>query len=256
MSDGPGSFIVTGAAGGVGAAAVRQLAERGANVMAVDVDQAGLDRTMKLASGGEVVPWKADVGDEDDVRSYVENAVDRWTSLGGVFNIAGIEGAFEFTGGASTENYDNVMRVNARSVFLNMKYVLPVLVRSGGGAVVSTGSHLAWHGAATLGPYCASKHAVVGLTKAAALEYATDNIRCNVVCPSSVETAMAQRVSEAINPDDPEAGKQVLIDQSPNERLATADEIAAVGVWLLLDAPTHINGIIIPVDGGQSARAR
>jgi NAD(P)-dependent dehydrogenase (short-subunit alcohol dehydrogenase family) len=81
-------------------------------------------------------------------------------------------------------------------------------------------------------------------------------VRVNAICPSSIETAMAERVSLAINPDDIEAGKQVLIDQSPNERLATADEVAAVGVWLLLDAPTHINGILIPVDGGQAARAR
>jgi NAD(P)-dependent dehydrogenase (short-subunit alcohol dehydrogenase family) len=137
-----------------------------------------------------------------------------------------------------------------------MKYVLPELVRNGGGSVVNVGSHLASHGAATLGAYCASKHAVLGLTRAAALEYATDHVRVNAVCPSSIETAMAYRVSEAINPDDPDAGKQVLIDQSPNERLATADEVAAVGVWFLLDAPEHVNGIIVPIDGGQAARAR
>jgi NAD(P)-dependent dehydrogenase (short-subunit alcohol dehydrogenase family) len=257
MNDGPGSFIVTGAAGGVGSAAVRQLAGRGANVMAVDLDAARVEKAVgSAANGADVVPRAADVGEENDVGAYVQEAVDRFGGLDGVFNIAGIEGGFEFTGGGSTENFDNVMRVNARSVFLNMKYVLPILVQGGGGAVVNVGSHLAWHGAATLGPYCASKHAVVGLTKAAALEYATDNVRCNVVCPSSVETAMAQRVAEAIDPDDPVAGKQVLIDQSPNERLATADEVAGVGVWLLLDAPTHITGIIIPVDGGQSARAR
>jgi len=253
-----GSFIVTGAAGGVGAAAVRQLAARGADVMAVDIDASGLERTLEGASSGsgEVVTRVADVGDEDAVQAYVEDAVRRWNSLAGVFNIAGIEGQFEFTGGGSTGNFDNVMRVNAKSVFLNMKYVLPELVKNGGGAVVNVGSHLASHGAATLGAYCASKHAVLGLTRAAALEYATDQVRVNAVCPSSVETAMAQRVSEAINPDDPVAGKQVLIDQSPNERLATADEVAAVGVWFLLDAPPHINGIIVPVDGGQAARAR
>jgi NAD(P)-dependent dehydrogenase (short-subunit alcohol dehydrogenase family) len=250
------SFIVTGAAGGVGAAAVRQLAERGANVMAVDLDAEGLERTRAAADGGQVVTQAADVGDEEAVRSYVDDAASRFGSLDGVFNIAGIEGEFEFVGGGSTENFDNVMRVNARSVFLNMKYVIPQLLENGGGAVVSVGSHLAWHGAATLGAYCASKHAVMGLTRAAALEHATQNVRVNAVCPSSIETAMAERVSYAINPDDVQAGKQVLIDQSPQERLATADEVAAVGVWLLLDAPHHINGVLIPVDGGQAARAR
>jgi NAD(P)-dependent dehydrogenase (short-subunit alcohol dehydrogenase family) len=138
-------------------------------------------------------------------------------------------------------------------VFLNMKYVIPVLVRGGGGAIVNTGSHLAWHGAGTLGAYCASKHAVMGMTRAAALEYATSGVRVNCVCPSSIETLMAERVSAAINPEHPELGRRVLIDQSPNQRLATPDEVAAAGVWLLLDAPTHINGILIPVDGGQAA---
>src|SRR5438105_5783097 len=150
MVDANGSFIVTGAAGGVGAAAVRQLAERGANVLAVDLDESGLGKTANAASGGEVVTRTADVGDEDAVRAYVEDAVRRFGGLAGVFNIAGIEGDFEFTGGGSTENYDNVMRINAKSVFLNMKYVLPELVKNGGGAVVNVGSHLAWHGAATL----------------------------------------------------------------------------------------------------------
>jgi NAD(P)-dependent dehydrogenase (short-subunit alcohol dehydrogenase family) len=256
MSDGSGTFIVTGAGGGVGSAAVRQLAERGANVLAVDIDEAGLAQTAADDGSGSVVTRKADVSSEEDVKAYVKDAVDQWGTLSGVFNVAGIEGEFQMTGGGSTENYERVMNINALSVFLNMKYALPELVRAGGGAVVNVGSHLAWHGAATLGPYCASKHAVVGLTKAAALEYAESGIRCNVVCPSSIETAMAERVARAINPDDPVAGKQVLIDQSPQMRLATADEVAGVGVWLLLDAPTHITGIIIPVDGGQSARAR
>jgi NAD(P)-dependent dehydrogenase (short-subunit alcohol dehydrogenase family) len=254
MSGGTGSFIVTGAAGGVGSAAVRQLAQRGANVMAVDRDAAGLERAIAGISGaGEIVTRAADVGDEDAVSAYVAEAIERFGGLAGVFNIAGIEGEFAFSGEASTENYDNVMRVNARSVFLNMKHALPALVSGGGGAIVNTGSHLASHGAATLGAYCASKHAVMGMTRAAAIEYANAGIRVNCVCPSSVETAMAERVSAAINPEQPELGKQVLIDQGFNERLATADEVAAVGVWLLLDAPTHITGILVPIDGGQAA---
>src|SRR5579862_2429446 len=254
MSGAAGNFIVTGAAGGVGAAAVRQIAARGANVLAVDRDQAALERTVASASGGgEVLARAADVASEDDVRAYVDEAAQRWGGLSGVFNIAGIEGEFSPSGEASIENYDNVMRVNARSVFLNMRFAIPVLVRGGGGAIVNTGSHLAWHGAGTLGAYCASKHAVMGMTRAAAIEYARAGIRVNCVCPSSVDTAMAARVSAAINPEHPELGKQVLIDQGFNERLATADEVAATGLWLLLDAPTHITGILVPVDGGQAA---
>jgi NAD(P)-dependent dehydrogenase (short-subunit alcohol dehydrogenase family) len=254
MSGAPGSFIVTGAAGGVGSAAVRQLAARGANVMAVDRDAEGLTRVLGGVSGaGEIVLRAADVADEDDVRAYIDEAVERWGGLAGVYNIAGVEGEFQPSGEATIDNYDNVMRVNARSVFLNMRFAIPVLERGGGGAIVNTGSHLAWHGAGTLGAYCASKHAVMGMTRAAAIEYARAGIRVNCVCPSSVETAMAERVSRAINPEQPELGKQVLIDQGFNDRLATADEVAATGLWLLLDAPTHITGILVPVDGGQAA---
>ncbi len=255
MSDKAGNFLVTGAAGGVGSCAVRQLAGLGANVMAVDRDEAGLQRTLESTSGSsaEVVTRAADVGSEDDVRAYVEEAVNRWGALAGVYNIAGIEGEFARSGEASIENYDNVMRINARSVFLNMLYALPVLVRGGGGAIVNTGSHLAWHGAPTLGAYCGSKHAVMGMTRAAALEYAADGIRVNCVCPSAVDTEMSQRVAQAINPENHDAGMQVLVDQAPNARLATPDEVAAVGVWLLTAAPKHINGILVPVDGGQAA---
>jgi NAD(P)-dependent dehydrogenase (short-subunit alcohol dehydrogenase family) len=254
MSKSVGSYIITGAAGGVGAAAIRQVAERGANVMAVDLDADLLARAVEGAPGsGQIIARAGDVSSEEDVSAYVAEAVERWGGLDGIFNIAGIEGEFAPSGEASTENYDRVMRVNARSVFLNLKYVIPVLVKGGGGSIVSTGSHLAWHGAATLGAYCASKHAVMGMTRAAALEYATSGIRVNCVCPSAVDTAMGDRVSAAINPEDHELGRQVLIDQAPNERLATPDEVAAAGVWLLLDAPQHINGILIPVDGGQAA---
>jgi NAD(P)-dependent dehydrogenase (short-subunit alcohol dehydrogenase family) len=250
MGEGLGNFIVTGAAGGVGSAAVRQLAARGANVLAVDRDKPE-DGTSPRP--GEVVFCQADVGVEDDVRSYMEQIVGMWGELSGVYNVAGVEGEFAKSGEASIANYDNVMQVNARSVFLNMLFGIPLLVRRGGGRIVNTGSHLAWHGAATLGAYCASKHAVMGLTRAAALEYAKDGIRVNCVCPSAIDTAMSQRVAQAIDPVDHQAGMQVLIDQAPNARLATADEVASVGVWLLLDAPAHINGILVPVDGGQAA---
>jgi NAD(P)-dependent dehydrogenase (short-subunit alcohol dehydrogenase family) len=245
MPEGPGNFIVTGAAGGVGSAAVRQLAARGANVLAVDRDKpqdGTLSGPGQPPGLGEVVFCQADVSVEDDVRSYMGQIVELWGELSGVYNVAGIEGEFAKSGEASIANYDNVMQVNARSVFLNMLFGIPLLVRRGGGPIVNTGSHLAWHGAATLGAYCASKHAVMGLTRAAALEYAKDGIRVNCVCPSAVDTAMSERVAAAIDPVDHQAGMQVLIDQAPNDRLATAE-----------DAPAHINGILVPVDGGQAA---
>ncbi len=251
------TVIVTGASGGMGSAAVRQLVERGANVLAVDRDEKGLERVAEECEkgDGELGTAVADVGTTRDVEAFVAGAVERWGGLDGIFNIAGIgTGEFKPLADVSNETYDEVMRVNARSVWLGMKYALPHLVARGGGAIVNTGSHLAWHAAPTFSAYCASKHAVIGMTKAVALEYGPYNIRANVVCPSAMDTAMGQEAAEGIAPEDPQLGWKILIDQSANGRVGHAEESAAVGVWLLLDAPQHISGIIVPVDGAQSAK--
>ncbi len=241
----------------MGSAAVRQLAERGVNVLAVDWKQDGLERLLADVAGSpaEIITTTADVADAGHVQDYVAQAVARFGGLDGVFNIAGIgTGEFKRLGEVQNETFDEVMRVNARSAWLGMKYVLPHLVARGGGAIVNTGSHLAWHAAPTFSAYTASKHAVVGMTKAVALEYGSDNVRANIVCPSAMETAMGQEAAEGIDPDDPRIGWQIMIDQSANGRVARPEETAAVGVWLLLDAPEHVSGVVFPVDGAQSAK--
>ena len=250
-------IIVTGAGGGMGSAAVRQLVERGTNVLAVDWKPDGLERLRSEIGETklDVDTVVADVGSAEDVEGFVSRAVERWGGLDGIFNIAGI-GTTEYKplADVATETYDEVMRVNARSVWLGMKYSLPHLIERGGGTIVNTGSHLAWHAAPTFAAYCASKHAVVGMTKAVALEYGAQNVRANILCPSAMETAMGQEAAEGIAPDDPQLGWQIMIDQSANGRVGSPEETAAVGVWLLLDAPTHVSGIIVPVDGAQSAK--
>jgi NAD(P)-dependent dehydrogenase (short-subunit alcohol dehydrogenase family) len=250
------AVLVTGAGGGMGSAAVRQLLERGANVLAVDWSDEGLAKLRDEAgSSASLETVTADVAAAEDVQGYVDRAVSRFGGLDGVFNIAGI-GTREYRPLAevSNETYDEVMRVNARSAWLGMKYTLPHLVERGGGAIVNTGSHLAWHAAPTFSAYTASKHAVIGMTKAVALEYGKHNVRANVVCPSAMSTAMGQEAAEGIDPDDPSVGWQVMIDQSANGRVGRPEEAAAVGVWLLLDAPEHVSGIVFPVDGAQSAK--
>jgi NAD(P)-dependent dehydrogenase (short-subunit alcohol dehydrogenase family) len=251
------TFIVTGAGGGMGSAAVRLLAERGAKVLAVDWKAEGLERLREElgAAASDLATVTADVADADDVEAFVEQAVSQFGALDGVFNIAGVgTGEFKPLADVSNETYDEVMRVNARSAWLGMKYALPHLVAGGGGSIVNTGSHLAWHAAPTFSAYTASKHAVVGMTKAVALEYGKHNVRANIVCPSAMDTAMGQEAAEGIDPDDVQNGWQVMIDQSANGRVARPEETAAVGVWLLLDAPEHVSGIVFPVDGAQSAK--
>lgn len=248
-------YIVTGAAGGMGSTAVELMLRRGAKVLAVDYNAELLATTASKwdGLGGEVETTVADVSSADDVAGFVQHAVGRWGGLAGIFSIAAILGEFAETADATEENYDQVMTVNAKSVWLGMKYALPALLAGGGGTIVNTGSHLAWHGGQQLGAYTASKHAIIGLTKTVAIEYGRRNIRANVVCPASMITQMGLDTEAGYNPADPAAARQAFMDSSPNGRIGNADEPAGVGVWLLLDAPEHVNGIVVPVDGGRGA---
>jgi NAD(P)-dependent dehydrogenase (short-subunit alcohol dehydrogenase family) len=249
------AYIVTGAARGMGKAAVELLLQRGANVLAVDIDRDQLTENASKWStiGGEVEVAAADVSSAADVESFVQRAVERWGGLAGVFNIAAILGDFAETAESTEENYDRVMAINAKSVFLVMKYALPALLAGGGGTIVSTGSHLAWHGGTKLGAYTAAKHAIVGLTKTVALEYGRQNIRANVVCPASMDTQMGLDTEAGYNPEDPAAARRMFSEASPNGRIGQPQEPAGVGVWLLTEAPAHVNGIVFPVDGGRGA---
>jgi NAD(P)-dependent dehydrogenase (short-subunit alcohol dehydrogenase family) len=249
------AYIVTGAARGMGKAAVELLLQRGANVLAVDIDRDQLTENASKWStiGGEVEVAAADVSSAADVEGFVQRAVERWGGLAGVFNIAAILGEFADTADATEENYDRVMTINAKSVWLVMKYALPALLAGGGGNIVSTGSHLAWHGGTKLGAYTAAKHAIVGLTKTVALEYGRQNIRANVVCPASMDTQMGLDTEAGYNPEDPAAARQMFSEASPNGRIGQPQEPAGVGVWLLTEAPAHVNGVVFPVDGGRGA---
>jgi NAD(P)-dependent dehydrogenase (short-subunit alcohol dehydrogenase family) len=250
------NLVVTGAGGGVGGAAVRLLASRGVNVLAVDWDDGRLEGLMEGLPRGSsgVVGRRADVGNAEHVRAFLDEAVERWGGLDGLFNVAGVTGEFAPIAESSNEGFDEVLRINLKSVWYGMKYALPHLVRRGGGAIVNTGSYLAWHGCELLGPYNASKHALVGLTKTAAIEYAKQNIRVNVLCPGSIDTRMNRDSAAGFRPDNPEEGLAQLANNAATGRPARADEVAAVGVFLLLDAPVQMTGALVPVDGGYSAK--
>jgi NAD(P)-dependent dehydrogenase (short-subunit alcohol dehydrogenase family) len=248
------NVVITGAAGGMGAATVEVLAERDVNVVCVDLDQGRVEDTIAGVgeSRGELVAVGADVSDADDVGAFLKLAVERWGGLDGVFNMAGIEGEVLRLGEATVEDFDLVMKVNARSVFLVMNLALPHLVERGGGAIVSTGSYLATRGEPFLASYGASKHAVVGLTRTLAVEGAPHNVRANVVCPGSMDTRMIRELFPRIS-DDPAEAEALLVSGIPHGRFAQPRELAETGVWLMLDAPSHLNGQIIHVDGARAA---
>lgn len=248
------TVIVTGAAGGMGLEALRTLAQRDVNVVCVDLDRSQVEAAIETVGldGRRSIAVGADVSDDFAVRHYVARAVETFGALHGVFNIAGIEGEVVPITEATVENFDRVMGVNARSVFLNMKYATPHLVAASGGSIVSTGSYLATRGYPLCGSYGASKHAVVGITKSFALEVATHNVRANVVAPGATDTRMMRATFEAF-PGGAAAAEAGLVASIPQNRMAAPAEIAATGIWLLLDAPSHITGQVLRVDGGLSA---
>jgi NAD(P)-dependent dehydrogenase (short-subunit alcohol dehydrogenase family) len=249
------AVVVTGAAGGMGSEAVKLLAGRGINVLCADRDGDALDALAERVGQveGELLAAPGDIGDPASVEAMIGRAVERWGGLDGLFNIAGYDGAHKPMEESTIEDYDEVFRSNARGTWLTMKYTLPHLVAGGGGAIVNTGSYQSLHGRANFSAYSAAKHAVVGMTKSIALEYARRNVRANVVCPGAMDTPMIRTVFAQLGKGDLELGESMLLADTPQRRAAQPSELASVGVWLLLDAPTHLTGQVIAVDGGKDA---
>lgn len=247
------TIIVTGAAGGLGSIVVRLLRERGCNVVCVDRDAGALDRVVKEKASGEAVSVVADLGSAADVQRMVDTAVQKWGRVDGLFLGAAVNGDAGPIINTSDEVFDHVIRTNLKSVWLGIKAAVPVMIKSGGGAVVTVGSVAAVRGAPTLGAYAASKHGVVGLTQTVALEYAKQGIRANILCPGSMDTQLIQPMLLKRGDGDKAKGLAATVAGIPNGRLAQPDELATTGVWLLLDAPKHLNGQSIILDGGRTA---
>jgi NAD(P)-dependent dehydrogenase (short-subunit alcohol dehydrogenase family) len=170
------------------------------------------------------------------------------------FNNAGSEG---FVGSAleyPEDIFDQVIAVNLKGVWLGMKYVVPIMRDGGGSAIVNTASVAGLGATANIFAYGASKHAVVGMTRSAAIEFAPMGIRTNAICPSPVETEMMRRLERGTNPDAPEAAKEVMAAHNPMGRYAEPDEIAGSVVHLCSSDSSYLNGVILPIDGGVRAR--
>jgi NAD(P)-dependent dehydrogenase (short-subunit alcohol dehydrogenase family) len=245
--------IVTGAGTGIGRAAAVALARAGARVLAVDLQTAQGEETAALATdcGSDARFVQADVSQSDQVANFVRVAVDTWGRIDMLMNNAGWQGNIAALTDYTDEHFDRVMAINVRGTYLGMKHTLPVMIRQRRGAVVNTGSLASYTGTRMLAPYTASKHAVLGLTRATALEVAREGIRINAVCPGPVDTAMLRDIEAAQAPGQADALRQRRSASIPDGRYASPEEVANLMLYLASDLASHITGQGIQINGGS-----
>ena len=244
--------LVTGAGSGIGRAAALKFASEGAKVVIADVDMAGSEATKAMVDqiGGEAICVRTDVSQAEEVEAMVVQTVAAYGRLDFAFNNAGIAGDIVPLTDYSEELWDRVIGINLKGVWLCMKYeIKQILAENHGGAIVNTASIMGLVSSAS-NPvaYTASKHGVVGITKSAALGYATSGIRVNAVCPGYISTPLVEGILER----HPERKAQIVADH-PVGRLGVPEEISEAAVWLCSDAASFVNGTAMTVDGGYVA---
>jgi NAD(P)-dependent dehydrogenase (short-subunit alcohol dehydrogenase family) len=243
--------LVTGAGSGIGRASALLFAREGAQVVVSDINaEAGLETAREIEkAGGEAAFRESDVSSEEQVAQLIQHCVERFGRLDCAHNNAGITGAMGPLQQIDLADWQQVLNTNLTSVFLCMKYEIPRMVEQGGGTIVNTASGAGLIATPFLSPYCASKHAILGITKTAAVENAQTGVRINAVLPGSTDTPMLRASMEIA----PEVEKMIRAS-APSGRFGDPKEIAEAAVWLSSDRSSYVSGHSMLVDGAAVAR--
>src|SRR5260370_15862847 len=239
--------LITGAGSGMGRAASLLFAKEGARIACADIDEKGAQETARMieADGGEVFAVKSDVSKSADAEAMVAATLEKLGALNVLYNNAGIEGVSDFLALMKEEDFDRVIAINLRGVFLGMKYSLPHMVKNGGGSIINTASIAGLVGLKNAAAYCAAKAGVIALTRVAALEYGRYNIRVNAICPGAIDTPMVSRIQGGGT-----MSERAISRISTLGRIGKPEEIAKMALFLASDDASFATGAPFIVDGG------
>jgi len=250
------TVIITGAAMGLGLAAAQELASKGANLALVDLNAAALEEAKESLlfsfPAVKLITVVADVSDETAVKNYVEQTVQAFEHIDGFYNNAGIEGSQSALTEYDLDLFKKVIDINLLSVQYGLRHVIPIMKKQGYGRIVNVASVAGIRGLPNLAAYVATKHAVAGLTKVAAIEYAEDGVITNAIAPGYILTPMVEAVFRHINPEDPKVPEVASARNNPTRRIGLPEEVAKVVAFLLSEDCSYVNGQVIAIDGGQS----
>lgn len=249
-------IIITGAAMGLGLATAKVLAQKGAKLVLVDYNEDALNQ-VKTEFGQEfpstdVLVVKADVSSEEAVKNYVDLAVKQFGRIDGFYNNAGIEGRQAPLTEYDINVFKKVIDINLMGVYYGMRYVIPVMEKQGGGKIVNVASVGGIRGVVNQTAYVATKHAVSGMTKNAAIEYGKFGILTNAIAPGAIKTPMVAEAFRQVNPADPEAAEKAYASRNPTRKLGDPVDVGNLVAFLLSDENSYVNGQTIAIDGGES----
>lgn len=246
--------VITGGAGEIGVAVAARLVSEGASVMLVDRDAALMERATAAFPAGTILPVVADISTPQGNALWTQTAIEKFGRIDLIHNNAGVEGRIASIVDLDIEDLNRVLAVNVTGTFLTLQSGLRVMrEQETGGAIVNSASYAGHRGIRNLSPYVASKHAVVGMTRCAAIEGAAYGVRVNAIAPGPIRSRMMRSIECGNSPGDPVRARQRFIGSIPMGRYGEPEEVAAAVSWLLSDESSYLNGAIIPIDGAHSA---